>query len=94
MAVVDPATVLFLTAAATAVAGTVVATLAYRGGRRNDSTTMQYLALGVVCIAVVPFLVNYVVAPAASLSDAETLLGVLLANIAGLLSLLYSLEGA
>jgi hypothetical protein len=94
MAAVDPATVLFLTAAATAVAGAVVATLAFRGGRRNDSKTMQYLAFGVVCIAVLPFLVNYAIAPVASLSDAETLLGVLTANIAGLLALLYSLEGA
>jgi hypothetical protein len=94
MVALDPPTVLFVTAAATAVAGSVVSWLAYRGARRNDSHTMRYLAVGIVCIAVVPFLVNYGVAPLASLSDAETLLGVLSANVAGLLAILYSLDGA
>lgn len=93
MAVVDPATVLALAAAATALLGSVVATLAYRGGRRNDSATMQYLAVGIACIAVVPFPVVYGLTPILGLSDAEALLVVLLANVAGLAAILYSLEG-
>lgn len=93
MAVADPATVLFVTALLTAVAGTVVAALAYRGGRRNDSDTMRLLAVGVACIAVLPFVLNYAVAPLGSLSDAQALLAVLCANIAGLAAVLYSLEG-
>jgi hypothetical protein len=93
MSVVDPATVLFLTAAATAAFGTVVAGLAYRGGRRNDSDAMRWLAVGVVFIAVVPFGVNYLLAPFVGLSDAGTLLGVLLSFNAGLVAILYSLEG-
>lgn len=89
----DPATVLFATAVATAVAGAAVAGLAYHGYRRNDSEAMRFLAVGIACITVGPFLVSYGLAPAAALSDAATLLGVLLCNIAGLLAILYSLEG-
>jgi hypothetical protein len=92
MVALDPPTVLFVTALATAVAGSVVAALAYRGSRRNDSRTMRYLSVGVVCIAVFPFVVNYAVTPLVGLSDAAALLGVLLANVAGLLAILYSLE--
>lgn len=89
---VDAATVLFGTAAATAVVGTVVAALAYRGARRNESATMRYLALGIVCVAVLPFLVNYGVTPLLSLSDAEALLGVLVVTVLGLSAMIYSLE--
>ncbi|MFP8951619.1 hypothetical protein ACLI4Z_01425 [Natrialbaceae archaeon A-arb3/5] len=92
MVVVDPATVLFATALATAVMGTVVAGLAYHGYRRNDSDAMRFLAVGVGCIAVGPFLVSYGLAPLVALSDAATLLGVLCVTIAGLLAILYSLE--
>ena len=93
MSVVDPATVLFLTAVATATFGSVVAGLAYRGARRNDSDAMRWLAIGVVCIAVLPFGVNYLIAPIAGLSDAAALLGVLLSFNGGLIAILYSLEG-
>lgn len=93
MVALDPPTVLVLTAGATAVLGAFVAGLAYRGGRRNDSDAMRYLAVGIVCIAVAPFLVNYGVGPALSLSDAQTLLGVLAVTNVGLLAILYSLEG-
>ncbi|SFB84620.1 hypothetical protein SAMN05444422_102360 [Halobiforma haloterrestris] len=88
----EPAAVLFATALATALVGTVVAGLAYRGYQRNDSEPMRFLAVGVVCITVGPFLVSYGLAPALALSQAVTLLGVLLSNIAGLLAILYSLE--
>ncbi|MFW5939178.1 MAG: DUF7521 family protein [Halolamina sp.] len=90
---VDAATWLVLASAATAAAGVVVAWLAYLGYRRNDSQAMRFLAIGVACIAVVPFPVTYGVGPLLALSDAATLLVVLLANVAGLLAVLYSLEG-
>lgn len=93
MSVVDPATVLFLTAATTATFGAIVAGLASRGARRNDSDAMRWLAVGVVFIAVLPFGVNYLLAPVADLSDAATLLGVLVSFNAGLVAILYSLEG-
>lgn len=93
MVVADPAVVLFATALATALVGTAVAWLAYQGYRRNDSEPMRYLAVGIAFITVGPFVVSYVLSPAVALSDAATLLGVLLATIAGLLAILYSLEG-
>lgn len=88
----DPGTVLFVTASLTAVLGTFVAGLAYRGARRNDSDTMRLLAVGILCIAVLPFVVNYAVRPVVSLSDATALLAVLGLNIVGLIAILYSLE--
>lgn len=93
MTALDPAIALFGAAAATAVLGTVVATLAYRGGRRNDSDTMRFLAAGVAAVTVLPFLVNYGLAPLAGLSDAVTLLAVLVVFNLGLGSFLYALDG-
>ncbi len=93
MVAVDPPTVLFLTALATALAGAVVATLAYRGYQRHRSQTMRYLALGIACITVGPFLVSYGLGPVTGWTDASLLLGNLLVTIAGLLAIIYSLEG-
>lgn len=90
---VKAATLLVLASGATAAAGSVVAWLAYQGYRRNDSRAMRFLAFGVACIAVLPFTVTYGFGPLLALSDAGTLLVVLVANIAGLLAVLYSLEG-
>jgi hypothetical protein len=91
--VVEAAALLTFTSGATAAAGSLVAWLAYQGYRRNDSPAMRYLAVGVACIAVAPFPITYGLGPLLALSDAATLLGVLLANVAGLLAVLYSLEG-
>lgn len=93
MPAIDTAVVLFATALSVAVVGLVVTGIAYRGYRRNDSDAMRFLAVGLVCITLGPFLVTYAVVPLAGLSDAAALLGVLLANIAGLFAILYSLEG-
>jgi len=94
MTAVDPATALFATAAASALLGAIVAGIAYRGAVRNDSDTMRYLAVGVAAVTVLPFFVDYGLAPVAGLSDAGTLLGVLVVFNAGLVTFLYSLEGA
>lgn len=85
-------TIVFAASAVTGVLGTLVAGIAYRGARRNNSETMRALAVGVLCVTLCPFLVTYGVAPLASLSDAETLLGVFAVYNTGLLSFLYSLE--
>ena len=69
---------------ATACLGTYVGYLAYDGHRRNESRTMLLLAIGVVCIAVVPYGISYVVTPLFSLSDAVTVLSVTVAHVAGL----------
>ncbi|RQG98547.1 DUF7521 family protein [Natrarchaeobius oligotrophus] len=93
MVAVDPAVALFVTALLTAVAGVVVAGYAYRGYQRNDSAVMFYLSIGIALIAVGPVVVSYGLAPLFSWSDAVSLLGVLWVTIAGLVSILYSLEG-
>ena len=90
---IDSAQLLFVTAAATAAVGAAVAGLAYQGYRRNDSQAMRFLAVGLFCITVPPFVLTYGVGPLLGADDATTLLAVLLANVAGLLSILYSLEG-
>lgn len=85
--------VLFLTAFATAAVGSIVAWIAYTGYQRNDSEPMLFLAIGIAFVTVGPFLIGYGVASAAGLSDAESLLGVLCAYVAGLLAIIYSLDG-
>jgi hypothetical protein len=69
---------------ATACLGAYVGYLAYDGHRRNESRTMLLLAVGVVCIAVVPYGISYVLTPLLSLSDAVTVLAVTVAHLAGL----------
>ena len=93
MAGVEAGTIAAIAAGATAAAGSVVAALAYRGARRNDSAAMRYLAVGIACIAVLPFGFLYGLMPLLALSDAQSLLAVSLANVVGLLAILYSLDG-
>lgn len=83
-------TVTTATAALTALVGAYVAALAYRGYRRNDSETMRVLAVGVLFIAVVPYLVSIVAAPLVGLTDAQAILGVTLSHTVGLVALYRS----
>lgn len=84
------ATVTSAAAAVTALLGSYVAYLAYSGYRRNDSETMRVLAVGILFIAVVPYLVSHAAAPVLGLSDAQTILGVTLSHTAGLVALYRS----
>jgi hypothetical protein len=72
-------------ATGTALLGVAVATLAFRGYRRNDSPVMRALSIGVIAIAVVPFLVVELLAPLLPLTDAQALLGATLSHTVGLL---------
>lgn len=72
--------------AVTATLGAVVAWLAIQGYRRNDSPVMRALAIGIVAIAVVPFLVE-LVGSLLALSDAQALLGITLSHTVGLLAI-------
>ncbi|SDK44521.1 DUF7521 family protein [Natronorubrum texcoconense] len=76
-----------LASALTAVVGLFVAHLAYRGYRRNDSQTMRALAVGIVCIAVIPYLILYLFDPVLGLTDAQSLLAITLFHTAGLLAI-------
>ena len=80
-----------VTATVTAIVGSYVTYLAYRGYRRNDSETMRVLAVGVLFIAVVPFVISRALAPGLRLSDAQAILGVTRAHVVGLLAFYRSL---
>ena len=74
----------------TALVGCYVTYLAYRGYRRNDSETMRVLAIGVLFIAVGPYVVSYGLAPVLGLTDAQTILGVTLSHTVGLVAIYRS----
>lgn len=80
------------TTAVTAVVGLFVASLAYRGYRRNDSETMRALAVGVVLVAVVPGVVSTGLPLVADVADATVLVGVLLSHTLGLFAIYRSLD--
>lgn len=73
--------------AGTALLGAVVAWLAIRGYRRNDSAVMRALAVGIVAIAVVPFVVVELLTPVVPLTDAQALLGATVSHTVGLLAI-------
>jgi positive regulator of sigma E activity len=73
--------------AGTALLGVIVAWLAVRGYRRNDSEVMWALAVGVVAIAVVPFIIIELLSPVILLTDAQALLGATVSHAVGLLSI-------
>ena len=73
--------------ALTTLLGVIVASLALRGYRRNDSPVMRGLGVGVVAIAVVPHLVVELLAPLLSLTDAQALLWATLSHAVGLLAI-------
>lgn len=76
-----------------ALVGTIIAYQAYRGYRRNDSTSMLYLAVGLVLLTLCPFLVNVVVN---TLYGPAWIVTVFLENVsrlAGLVAIMYSLYG-
>ncbi|WP_121823085.1 DUF7521 family protein [Halostella salina] len=78
--------------ALTAVVGLYVAYLAFRGYRQNASPVMRALSAGVVCIAVVPFLVINVGGSVVSLTDAQALLAVLVSHTLGLVVIYATLR--
>lgn len=78
--------------------GLIIVFQAYRGYRRNDSQRMLYLAVGLALITIAPFALSLVVTLVApSLESGDFLLsyvlpmGSRLLEIAGLISILYSL---
>ncbi|MBZ6493384.1 DUF7521 family protein [Natrinema longum] len=73
--------------------GTIIAYQAYRGYRRNDATSMFYLAVGLLLLTLFPFLINVVIT---TVVDPEQIVIALLENVSrllGLVSITYSLYG-
>ncbi|WIV68170.1 DUF7521 family protein [Natrialbaceae archaeon AArc-T1-2] len=76
-----------------ALVGTLIAYQAYRGYRRNDSTSMLYLAIGLLLLTLCPFLVNVTVN---TLFGPDWIVIVFLENVSrllGLVAITYSLYG-
>ncbi|MFC7114160.1 hypothetical protein ACFQH2_03125 [Natronoarchaeum sp. GCM10025703] len=83
---------IFLVTLTSAALGGVVAGLAYRGYRRNQSEPMLYLAVGVGFLTVVPFVLSYSVDGLTDATDAQILLVITGCNLAGLLAIAHSLR--
>ncbi|MEY7847950.1 hypothetical protein AB7C87_01940 [Natrarchaeobius sp. A-rgal3] len=76
-----------------ALMGAIIAYQAYRGYRRNDATSMLYLALGLLLLTVCPFVVNVAIN---TVTNADHLVTVFFENVSrllGLLAITYSLYG-
>jgi hypothetical protein len=85
---------IFVFTAMTAAVGAFVAYQAYQGYQRNESRPMLYLAGGIVFITIVPFLIHYSIGLLASTTDTQTLLAIVIANLAGVCAILYALTRA
>ena len=94
VATIPDAELIALFAAATALAGLFVASLAYWGYCRNESRPMLYLAVGIVLLTTVPVGVNYALPGVAGATDAETLLVVTVSHLVGVFAILYALTDA
>jgi len=87
---VTPSNIALTTGALTGIVGLFVATLAYRGYRRNDSPMMRWLAVGIGLLTAGAFLIAIVVDQAGG-SDTLVLLARGLVTVAGLSAVLYAL---
>ena len=74
----------------TIVLGGYVTYLAYRGYQRNGSESMRALAIGVLFIAVIPYVVSIGVTQSLGLTDAQAILGVTISHTIGLGAILRS----
>ncbi|WP_436343899.1 DUF7521 family protein [Natronorubrum sp. FCH18a] len=90
----SPEGLIFAFAAVVAAAGLFVASLAYRGYRRNESRPMLYLAVGIGFLTAVPAGINYGLSSLTTASDATILLTVTIAHLVGVLAVLYALTRA
>jgi len=78
----------------TALLAVFVAYQGYRGYRRNDSTAVLSLSVGVLFLTALPFAASEVLSLLAVGSDAETILLVQFLKVAGLGAVLYALTRA
>ncbi|MXV63856.1 hypothetical protein GS429_17660 [Natronorubrum sp. JWXQ-INN-674] len=76
-----------------ALIGTIIAYQAYRGYRRNDATSMLYLAVGLLLLTLCPFLINVTITTVVSPGQVVTVFFENVSRLAGLLAIMYSLYG-
>ncbi|WP_137291596.1 DUF7521 family protein [Natronorubrum halophilum] len=76
-----------------ALIGTIIAYQAYRGYRRNNASSMLYLAIGLLLLTLCPFLINVTIT---TFLDFRQIVTVFLENVSrllGLVAIMYSLYG-
>ncbi|KAB1193579.1 hypothetical protein GJR96_09015 [Haloferax sp. MBLA0076] len=76
-----------------AVLGLFIARKAYQGYRRNDSTPMLLLAVGIVLLTAVPAVFSFGLSTFTTLPGSAVVLVTNLSEIAGLVAIAYSLYG-
>ncbi|ELY49600.1 DUF7521 family protein [Natronorubrum sulfidifaciens] len=76
-----------------ALLGTLIAYQAYRGYRRNDATSMLYLAVGLLLLTLCPFLINVAVTTLVSPGQVVTVFLENVSRLVGLVAIMYSLYG-
>ena len=77
-------TITAVVSAVTAIVGLFVAYLAYRGYQRNESQRMRALAFGIICIAVLPYLLMTAIDPLIDVSDATVIVIITITHTLGL----------
>ena len=90
LSTMDPLSVVLITRSVTAVVGLFVATLAYRGYRRNGSPKMRALAVG-IGVLTAGVSVAVVLADAAGVASGVVLLVRGLVTVVGLCVVLYAI---
>jgi hypothetical protein len=78
----------------TAILAVFVAYQGYRGYRRNDSTAVLSLSLGVLFLTALPFAASETLSLVSLLSDAQVILVVQFLKVVGLGAVLYALTRA
>ncbi|WP_226007239.1 DUF7521 family protein [Natrinema salinisoli] len=73
--------------------GTIIAYQAYRGYRRNDASSMLYLAIGLLLLTLCPFLVNVVLTTVVSPDRIVIAFLENVSRLCGLVAITYSLYG-
>lgn len=91
--VVDAGSVVFVARGVVAVVGLLVATLAYRGYRRNGSAKMQALAIGIGLLTAGVFSAVILI-DLTGAGDGVVLLGRGLVTVVGLCVVLYAIVAA
>ncbi|WP_339106430.1 hypothetical protein [Haloterrigena salinisoli] len=76
-----------------ALIGTIIAYQAYRGYRRNDASSMLYLAVGLLFLTLCPFLINVTVTTALRTDQVVTVFLENVSRLVGLIAIMYSLYG-
>lgn len=92
--ILDSTGLIVLVAGVTALAGLFVAYQAYNGYRRNGSTPMLFLAIGILFLTAVPVGVDWTLTALTGATDAMILLAITVGHLTGVTSILYALTRA